>query len=84
MSEEFYSKWINLGEFDFSSNYLNGTTELTEIDFTIWYDGKVYFDCSLYCQNYELPLTIDEISEIARIAKLYRDRRYNYLQKMNK
>lgn len=79
MSEKIDSEFIDvLIEEYFQS--ICGFTKITLIDFTIWDDGEIFFDIKNH-ETTDLKLMLEEITEIGKIAKLYRDRRTVYLAK---
>jgi len=77
MLEKIDSEYIDISIFEHSMS-IDGKTKETLVEFTIWDDGEIFFDVLEDFQN-EIKLTLDELTEIVRIAKMYRDRRTFYL-----
>jgi len=75
MSEKIDSEYIEI-EIDAKSSCVIGTTKETNIEITIWEDDEIFITDKF---GNETKLLLNEICEIGRIAKMYRDRRTFHL-----
>lgn len=57
-----------------------GKTKISNINVEIDYDGRIYF-YNNSIDHRKILLDINELNEVVRISKLFRDRRTAYLNK---